>query len=111
MLALSLAFPNVMCEVFSNQPKENYQTVARSIRIDGHATSIKLESSFWQILEEMATQQDITLPRFISNIYLEALNYNGEINNFTSLLRCACLIYLRQPNPAMEIVKQQAAEQ
>jgi len=94
-----------MCEIFSNQPKENYQTIARSIRIDGHATSIKLEASFWHILEEIAEQQSMTLPRFISSIYTEALVYNGEINNFTSLLRCACLIYLRQPASVMDIVK------
>ncbi|EGA68426.1 hypothetical protein VISI1226_22902 [Vibrio sinaloensis DSM 21326] len=86
-----------MCEIFSQQPQENYQTIARSIRIDGHATSIKLEASFWQILEEIAAKQQMTLPRFISSIHNEALQHNGEISNFTSLLRCACLIYLRQP--------------
>lgn len=96
-----------MCEIFSNQPQENYQIIARSIRIDGHATSIKLEASFWQILEEIAQQQSMTLPRFISAIYAEALKYNGEIKNFTSLLRCACLIYLRQPDDVMAAVKQQ----
>lgn len=87
-----------MCEIFSQQPQENYQIIARSIRIDGHATSIKLEASFWQMLEEIAQNQQMTLPRFISSIYNEALQHNGEISNFTSLLRCACLIYLRQPS-------------
>ncbi|CAK4067214.1 ribbon-helix-helix domain-containing protein [Vibrio sp. MarTm2] len=99
-----------MCEIFSQQPQENYQTVARSIRIDGHATSIKLEASFWQILEEIAAKQEMSLPRFISSIHNEALQHNGEISNFTSLLRCACLIYLRQPNNVMEEVKQQLHE-
>ncbi len=99
-----------MCEIFSQQPQENYQTVARSIRIDGHATSIKLEASFWQILEEIAAKQEMSLPRFISSIHNEALLHNGEISNFTSLLRCACLIYLRQPNNVMEEVKQQLHE-
>ncbi|NVD06255.1 DNA-binding protein [Vibrio sp. JPW-9-11-11] len=99
-----------MCEIFSQQPQENYQTVARSIRIDGHATSIKLEASFWQILEEIAAKQGMSLPRFISSIHNEALQHNGEISNFTSLLRCACLIYLRQPNNVMEEVKQKLHE-
>lgn len=100
-----------MCEIFSHQPQENYQTIARSIRIDGHATSIKLEASFWQILEEIAAQQQMTLPRFISSIYKEALLHNGEISNFTSLLRCACLLYLRQPTNVMSIVNEQLASQ
>ena len=86
-----------MCEIFSNQPPENYQIIARSIRIDGHATSIKLEAKFWQVLEQMAKEQGVSVPRFISTIYTEALTYNDEINNFTSLLRCSCLIYLSQP--------------
>ncbi|WP_394127225.1 ribbon-helix-helix domain-containing protein [Vibrio hepatarius] len=100
-----------MCEIFSHQPQENYQTIARSIRIDGHATSIKLETSFWQILEEIAAQQQMTLPRFISSIYKEALLHSGEISNFTSLLRCACLLYLRQPTNVMSIVNEHLASQ
>ena len=86
-----------MCEIFSNQPPENYQIIARSIRIDGHATSIKLEAKFWQVLEQMAKEQGVSVPKFINTIYTEALTYNDEINNFTSLLRCSCLIYLSQP--------------
>ena len=96
-----------MCEILSNQPQQNYQIIARSIRIDGHATSIKLEASFWQILEEIALNQDMTLAKFISTIYSEALIYNDQINNFTSLLRCACLIYLRQPQDVISKIQQQ----
>lgn len=96
-----------MCNIFSKQSKEDYQFIARSIRIGGHATSIKLEASFWQILDEISEQQQIKRPHFISVIYNEALGHNGEISNFTSLLRCACLIYLRQPNEVMDIVKRQ----
>ncbi len=88
---------NAMCEIFAKQPQENYQFVTRSIRIDGHATSVKLESSFWLTLEEIASAQDMTVPKFISTVYQEALEHNGEVNNFASLLRCACLTYARQP--------------
>ncbi|MYM58072.1 DNA-binding protein [Vibrio sp. OCN044] len=96
-----------MCELFSHQPQENYQIIAKSIRIDGHATSIKLEASFWHILEEIAQLQGMTLPKFISTIYLEALVYNDQVKNFTSLLRCACLIYLSQPENVMSNIHQQ----
>ncbi|GLT17648.1 hypothetical protein GCM10007938_14260 [Vibrio zhanjiangensis] len=96
-----------MCEIFANQPQQNYRIIARSIRIDGHATSIKLEASFWGILEEIARQQNMTLPKFISAIYSEAIVYNPEIKNFTSLLRCACLIYLRHPENVLSKIQQQ----
>ncbi|WDZ72292.1 ribbon-helix-helix domain-containing protein [Vibrio harveyi] len=71
--------------------------MTRSIRIDDYATSVKLESSFWLTLEEIASAQDMTVPKFISTVYQEALEHNGEVNNFASLLRCACLTYARQP--------------
>ncbi|MGD8111198.1 ribbon-helix-helix domain-containing protein [Vibrio sp. TRT 21S02] len=96
-----------MCEIFAHQPRENYQFITRSIRIDGHATSVKLETSFWQLLEEIAQQQGLTVPRFISTVYKEALEHNGEVSNFASLLRCACLIYARQPQSTIEIANEQ----
>ncbi|GAJ77721.1 hypothetical protein JCM18905_3625 [Vibrio sp. JCM 18905] len=72
-----------MCEIFAKQPpQDNYQFITRSIRIDGHATSVKLEASFWTILEEIANAQNMTVPKFISTVYQEALEYNGEVNNF-----------------------------
>ncbi len=100
---------STMCEIFAKQPQQNYQFITRSIRIDGHATSVKLESSFWLILEEIAAAQDMTVPKFISTVYQEALEHNGEVNNFASLLRCACLTYARQPDATIEAVKQQLA--
>ena len=86
-----------MCEIFSKQPIENYQYISRAIRIDGHATSVKLETSFWEILEEIATGQEMTVPQFISKIYKESTVSNSNLTNLASILRCSCLIYLRQP--------------
>ncbi|PAR33343.1 ribbon-helix-helix domain-containing protein [Vibrio metoecus] len=99
-----------MCEIFANQPKDNYQFITRSVRIGGHATSVRLEASFWQILEEIAQAQEMPLPRFIGLIYREALEYTGDITNFASLLRCACLIYLRDPTDVMAHVRRQLFE-
>ncbi|MCJ8349575.1 ribbon-helix-helix domain-containing protein [Moritella sp.] len=99
-----------MCQIFANQPLESYSYITRSIRISGHSTSIKLEASFWDILDQIAHQQNMTTPSFITYIYNEALHYNGKISNFASLLRCACLLYLKRPDDVMEIVKQQLME-
>jgi predicted DNA-binding ribbon-helix-helix protein len=107
--SLSKSPISAMCEIFAKHPQQNYQFITRSIRIDGHATSVKLESSFWLILEEIAAAQDMTVPKFISTVYQEALKHNGEVNNFASLLRCACLTYARQPDETIEAAKQQLA--
>lgn len=83
-----------MCRIFSAQTAERYAYQTRSIRLGGHATSIRLEAAFWDILEEIALLQNVTLGRFLSKLHDEVLEFNGEAMNFTSLLRCACLTYL-----------------
>ncbi|RIK99634.1 MAG: aryl-sulfate sulfotransferase [Proteobacteria bacterium] len=82
-----------MCSLFAHQPQRNYKSQTRSLRIEGHCTSIRLEMSFWDTLEEIAAQEGKTLAKFISQLYQEVLNHHGEVSNFASLLRCSCLIY------------------
>jgi len=83
-----------MCHVFAGQDPETYRFVTRSIRINGHSTSVRLEARFWEILERVAASQDMTVPQFVSELYEEVLEIQGEIKNFTSLLRCACIVFL-----------------
>ena len=83
-----------MCYVFAGQDPETYAYHTRSVRLDGHSTSIRLESKFWTILEEIAAAQDMPMSKFLSQLYEEALEIHGHVGNFASLLRCACLIYL-----------------
>ena len=83
-----------MCYVFAGQDPESYAYHTRSVRLAGYSTSIRLESKFWTILEEIADAQDLTMSKFLSQLYDEALEIHGDVSNFASLLRCACLIYL-----------------
>ncbi|AIJ10021.1 MULTISPECIES: ribbon-helix-helix domain-containing protein [Edwardsiella] len=83
-----------MCTVFSGQSPFNYTSSARSVRICGHVTSIRLENKFWEILENLAISQGKTLGQFISKLYMEALDNKIDMKNFSSLLRCSCLIHL-----------------
>lgn len=98
-----------MCHIFAGQDPENYKFVTRSIRLAGHSTSVKLEAKFWEILDGVAAEQDMTTPQFLSRIYDEALDINGDVPNFASLLRCACALYLAQPKQVMETVREQLA--
>src|SRR6267142_6374983 len=82
-----------MCQIFAGQDPYNYECETRSIRIDGHVTSIRLEHLFWNVLEELASCQKLTMPQFVSKLYDEVLDSRGEVKNFASLLRCCCLIY------------------
>lgn len=85
-----------MCRIFSAQTADRYAYQTRSIRLGGHATSIRLEAAFWEILEEIALLQGVTLGRFLSKLHDEVLEFQEEEMNFTSLLRCACLTYLAE---------------
>jgi predicted DNA-binding ribbon-helix-helix protein len=82
-----------MCRMFAGQDPAYYESRTRSIRLGGHATSIRLEAAYWTALEEIAAEQGVTLARFLTTLHDEVLDVRGEITNFTSLLRCACLTY------------------
>lgn len=82
-----------MCQLFAHQPQRDYESQTRSLRIDGHSTSIRLEMAFWDRLEEIASKEDMSLAKFLTRLHSEVLDHHGEVHNFASLLRCSCLIY------------------
>jgi len=85
-----------MCEIYSGAEPELFASQTRSIRIDGVVTSIRLEAVFWQIIQQIADEADLSIAEFLTRIYREVIIKRGEINNFSSLLRVACTTYLNQ---------------
>lgn len=83
-----------MCRIYADQHPSRYDCETRSLRIHGHATSVRLERAYWSLVEEMAAAQGMSVSRFLSTLYDEVLDLHGEPRNFTSLIRCACLIHL-----------------
>ena len=83
-----------MCQVFAGQDPKRYESQTRRMRLNGQSTSIRLEKSFWKIVDSIAEKEELSTPAFISKLHSEVLELNGEAPNFTSLLRCACLIQL-----------------
>ena len=81
-----------MCHLFASQSPESYAFETRSIRLNGQSTSLRLEKVFWAILEQIAAGEGMTVPRFISTLHSEVLLVWGEVANFTSHLRCICLV-------------------
>ncbi|MEM9584080.1 MAG: ribbon-helix-helix domain-containing protein [Pseudomonadota bacterium] len=80
-----------MCKVFAGQDPKRYATRTRRMRLNGLSTSIRLENAFWDILDEIAANEGVSTPNFISTLHSEVLEVRGEPVNFTALLRCACL--------------------
>jgi predicted DNA-binding ribbon-helix-helix protein len=85
-----------MCRIFAGQDPRSYAYETRSVRLSGFPTSVRLEARFWQIIEEIARKQDMTVGKFLSQLHDEALEMHGEVSNFASLLRCSCLTYLER---------------
>jgi predicted DNA-binding ribbon-helix-helix protein len=83
-----------MCHIFAGQDPANYAFETRSVRLGGHATSVRLEAKFWRVVEEIAAAQGMPLPKFLTQLHDEALEIHGQVSNFASLLRCCCLNYL-----------------
>jgi len=89
-----------MCQIFAGQDPDRYQSQTRRLRLNGQSTSIRLENSFWEIIDELAVKEGVSSPVFISTLHSEVLELRGEVPNFTSLLRCACLIHMNQSKPS-----------
>jgi len=84
-----------MCRIFRRQDSATYAAETRAIRLNGHATSIRLEAAFWDILEQIAEHEGMSLGRFVSILHDEILDDQGEVQNFASLLRVTCTHYLQ----------------
>lgn len=83
-----------MCHIFASQCPASYAFETRSIRLNGQSTSIRLEKIFWGVLETVAAREGMSVPKFISTLHSEVLAIRGEAPNFTSHLRCVCLVSL-----------------
>ncbi|MEL7139349.1 MAG: ribbon-helix-helix domain-containing protein [Pseudomonadota bacterium] len=85
-----------MCQVFAGQDPDEYASETRSMRLSGYSTSVRLETAFWRVLDDIALREGITVPQFCSKLHDEVTGLQGEVRNFSSLLRCACLVHLRR---------------
>lgn len=82
-----------MCGFFARTGIEPFQRVNRSLRIDGHATSIQLEAAFWAVLDAMAEREGVTTSKLIATLHEETVQLDGGATNFASALRTICLLY------------------
>lgn len=67
---------------------------ACSVRLHGVATSIKLENLFWQVLEEIARRDGMSVPQLCAKLHDELIEECGSVDNFASFLRVCCGRYL-----------------
>lgn len=83
-----------MCQVFIGADPALYENRVRSVRLHGVATSIRLENLFWQVLDEIAGRDGMSVPQLCSKLHDELLAERGAVDNFASFLRVCCGRYL-----------------
>lgn len=83
-----------MCQVFISADPQLYAYRARSMRLHGVATSIRLENLFWQVLQEIAARDGYSVAQLCTRLYDELVAEHGAVDNFTSFLRVCCTRYL-----------------
>jgi predicted DNA-binding ribbon-helix-helix protein len=83
-----------MCQVFINAAPHLYECRARSVRLHGVATSIRLENLFWNVLDDIATRDGMSVPQLCTKLYDELIQERGAVDNFASFLRVCCGRYL-----------------
>lgn len=91
-----------MCEYFVKADPIQYEQRTRTIRIRGALTSIRLENMAWDILAEMAEEENCSTNHLIGKFHDEILVHRGEVPNFASFLRVTCMRYLRRKLIAAE---------
>lgn len=64
----------------------------RGFRLHGHSTTVSLERAFWNVLEAMAQDCGLTLPRLIERVLEGCMVANDK--NLSSCLRVISLKYL-----------------
>lgn len=83
-----------MCRIYSSTDPTLYTSTTRSVRINGHVTSVRLEQEFWNILETIAAESGLSTAQFITTLHDEVLEERRRVDNFTSMLRVICTLYL-----------------
>ena len=69
--------------------RATYDSVTKSVRLSSHATSIRLEAQFWEILAEIAEREGVAIPKFLNSLYEEALRIMATLQ---FRLAVACIV-------------------
>lgn len=83
-----------MCEIFISANPESYESRTRSVRLHGVVTSIRLENLHWEVLDEIALRDGMSVTQLIEKLHDELVLARGAVGNFASFLRVSALRYM-----------------
>jgi predicted DNA-binding ribbon-helix-helix protein len=83
-----------MCQLFVGADTSLWENQTRSMRIDGMATSVRLEAFYWQVLTEIGARDGLSVGQLVTRLFLETTEAGHDPDNFASFLRVCCGRYL-----------------
>ncbi|KJS15370.1 MAG: hypothetical protein VR78_09005 [Hoeflea sp. BRH_c9] len=83
-----------MCQLFVGADPALWENETRSLRLEGMATSVRLEAFFWSVLEDIGARDQLTVSQLLQRLYRESLDEGHDLDNFASFLRVCCGRYL-----------------
>jgi len=85
------------------------EPMSRSVRLNGFATCLRLESIYWAVLERIARANKCTVNSVLSHVDREVHLRHGGVRNFSGLVRVICVVFLM--NCADEGLQQSGLEE
>ena len=83
-----------MCEIFISTDPQRYESRTRAVRLHGVSTSIRLENLFWDILDEIAERDGMSVGQLVTRLHDELSEAELATGNFASFLRVCAARYL-----------------
>lgn len=79
---------------------ELIRPLARSVRLNGFATCLRLEQVYWNILGDMAGHNGCSVSTLLSHVDREVHLRHGGVKNFSGLVRVVCVMNGLRDTPA-----------
>lgn len=73
------------------------QPLSRSVRLNGFATCLRLETIYWRILQSIAEANRCSVSAVLSYLDREVHLRHGGVKNFSGLVRVVCVAWLMDP--------------
>lgn len=70
------------------------EPLSRSVRLNGFATCLRLESIYWAVLKRIAQANQCTVNAVLSHVDREVHLRHGGVRNFSGLVRVICVVFL-----------------
>jgi predicted DNA-binding ribbon-helix-helix protein len=71
------------------------QPQSKSVRLNGFATCLRLESVYWNVLATIARANACSINALLSYIDREVHLRYGGVKNFSGLVRVVCVVHLQ----------------